>query len=236
MRSFAIVLFFLTASTSCLGEDIAGRWQGEAHVPGRSLALTVDLARNASGAWIGSLIIPELNMKGAALTEISDENGRIAFATKGSGDSGDGKIIFHGALSSNETMSGDLSIGGNTAKFELKKIGAASVDVPRASTPLDKAFEGKWVGEYAIADVPRHVTMTFANNANGPATAKFVVVGKKTTDVTVDVVRQDAAFVVVRSNAYQIDYEGRLHEDTGQITGTFTQGPYELPLNLHREP
>ena len=54
--------------------------------------------------------------------------------------------------------------------------------------------------------------------------------------VPVDLVRQDAAILLVRSNAYQITYEGRLHRDTGEITGTFTQGPYELPLNLHREP
>ena len=234
MRAFAIVSFGLAASMPCLAGDIAGRWQGEAHVPGRPLAITVDLARNASGAWTGSLIIPELGVKGAALTDISEESGRVVFATQGSGDSGDGKIAFRGTMPSGETMDGDFSVGGNATKFELRKTGVASVDLPPASTPLDKAFEGKWVGDYVVADVPRHVTMIFANNAGGAATAKFVVVGKKTTDVTVDVVRQDAAFVVVRSNAYQIDYEGRLHN--GEITGTFTQGPYELPLNLHREP
>ena len=235
MRAFAIVSFCLIASMPCLAEDLSGRWQGEAQVPGRPLAITVDLAKNTAGAWIGSLIVPELNVKGAALTDISADPDRIAFATQGGGDSGAGRIAFRGKIGSDETMDGDFSIGGNTAKFELKKTGAASVDVPPASTPIDKAFEGRWVGEYTLADVPRHLTLTFANNAGGAATAKLVVVGKKTTDVTVDVVRQDAALVVVQSNAFQITYEGRLRKDTGQIAGTFTQGPYELPLNLHRE-
>ena len=72
--------------------------------------------------------------------------------------------------------------------------------------------------------------------AAGRASAKFVIVGKKTTDVPVDLVRQDPPIVIVQSNAFQITYEGRLRKDTGQIIGTFTQGPYELPLNLHREP
>jgi hypothetical protein len=237
MRAFAAVTIYLAASLPCLAaDDISGRWQGQAQVPGRPLALTVDLAKNAAGAWIGSIIIPDLNMKGAPLANISAQDGRVAFAIKSNGDASAGQAAFHGKMDSAETMDGDFSLGGNTAKFELKKVGAASVDLPLTSTPLDKAFEGKWIGEYVFADVPRHVTMTFANNTSGGASAKFVIVGKKTTDVPVDLVRQDAALVVVQSNAYQITYEGRLRKDTGQITGTFTQGPYELPLNLHREP
>jgi hypothetical protein len=235
MRTFAIVLLGLIASMPCLAaDDIAGRWQGEAQVPGRPLALTVDLAKNASGAWIGSIIIAELNMKGAPLTDISADSGNVAFSTKANGDAG--QIKFHGALGSAETIDGDFSIGGNTAKFELKKVGDASVDLPLASTALDKAFEGKWIGEYELSGVTRHVTMTFENTKGGAASATFVVVGKKTTEVPVDLVRQDAAIVLVQSSAYQIAYEGRLRKDTGEISGTFTQGPYELPLNLHREP
>ena len=237
MRAFVAVLISLAASLPCLAaDDMSGRWQGHAQVPGRPLALTVDLARNAAGAWVGSIIVPELNIKGAPLTDISDEGGHVAFAIKTSADPSAGQAAFRGKMDSGRTMDGDFSLGGNTAKFELKKVGAASVDFPLPGTPLDKAFEGKWIGEYVFTGVPRHVTMTFTNNAGGPASAKFVIVGKKTTDVPVDLVRQDAALVVVQSNAYQITYEGRLHKDTGQITGTFTQGPYEVPLNLHREP
>jgi len=236
MRAVAAVLLCLTASTCLAAADISGRWRGEAQVPGRPLTLTVDIAKNASGAWIGSLIVPELNMKGAPLTNISADSGGVSFATKGSGDANAGQIAFHGKIESDAVIDGEFSVSGNTAKFELKKTGDASVDLPITSTPLDKGFEGKWIGEYVFSDVPRHVTMTFANSAAGPASATFVIVGKKTTDVPVDLVRQDAAMVVVQSTAYQITYEGRLHKDTGQITGTFTQGPYELPLNLHREP
>ena len=236
MRALAIVLLGFAASTPCLADDISGRWQGEAQVPGAPIALTVDLVKNKSGAWIGSITTADLHMKSMPLTDISDEGGHIAFATQGSGASHEGQFALRGKIGSAETMDGDFSVGGNTAKFELKKVGAASVDFAQGSTPLDKAFEGKWIGDYAIADVPRHVTMTIANSAGGAASAKFVVVGKKTTDVPVDVVRQDGALVIVQSNAYQITYEGRLRKDTGQIAGTFTQGPYELPLNLHREP
>ncbi len=237
MRAFAAVLIWLAASMPCFAtDDLSGRWQGQAQIPGRPLALTVDLVRNPGGAWIGSIIIPELNVKGAPLTDISADAGRVAFAIKGNGDTGAAQGAFLGKIDASGTMQGEFSLSGNSAKFELKKVGAASVDVPLASTPLDKAFEGTWIGDYVFSGVPRHVTMTFANNTGGAASAKFVVVGKKTTDVPVDLVRQDASLVVVQSKSYQITYEGRLRKDNGEILGTFSQGPYELPLNLHREP
>ncbi len=204
MRAFVMVLICLSTSMPCFAADeITGRWRGEAQVPGRPLALTVDLAKNSTGTWIGSLIVPDLDVKGAPLTDISAESGRVAFATKFSGNSAAGQIAFRGKIESGETIDGDFSVGGNTAKFALKKIGDAVVDLPLTSTPLDKAFEGTWIGDYVLSDVPRHVTMTFANTTGGNASAKFVVVGKKTTEVPVDLVRQDAAIVIVQSYAYE---------------------------------
>ena len=237
MRALTAVVFCLVVSTPCLAADgAAGRWQGQAQVPGRPLDLTIDLDRDAAGKLVGSIIIPELNMKGAPLSDISVNGNDIAFAIKNAlGEPNAGQAIFRGQLSSNETIAGDFSQAGNTSKFSLKKVGAASVDLPLVSTPLGKEFEGKWIGEYEFGGVPRHVTMNFVNHAGGAATAQFVIVGKKTTDVPVDMVRQEAALVVVQSNAYQMTYEGRLHKDTAEITGTFTQGPYDVPLNLHRE-
>ncbi len=237
MHAFIAVLFSLAVSMPCLAADGAvGRWQGQAQIPGRPLDLTVDLDRDAAGAWLGSIIIPELNMKGAPLSDISVNGNDINFVVKNAlGEPNAGQATFRGQISSNETMAGDFSQAGNAAKFSLKKVGAASVDLPQVSTPLDHEFEGKWIGEYVFAGVPRHVTLSFVNHAGGAATAQFVIVGKKTTDVPVDLVKQDAALVVVQSSTYQITYEGRLHKDRAEINGTFTQGPFELPLNLHRE-
>jgi hypothetical protein len=237
MRALTAVLFSFVVSLPCLAADaIVGRWQGQADVPGRLLHLTIDLDRNPAGAWIGSIVIPELNMKGATLSDISVDGNAISFAIKNAlGEPNAGQATFRGQIDSDAAIAGDFSQSGNTAKFALKKIGAASVDLPLSSTPLEKEFEGKWLGEYEFGGVPRHVTMNFVNHAGSAATAQFVIVGKKTTDVPVDLVRQDAALVVVQSSEYQITYEGRLHKDKAEITGTFTQGPFDLPLNLRRE-
>jgi hypothetical protein len=171
------------------------------------------------------------------LADISVNGIDITFAINNAlGEPNAGQAIFRGQLDSrNENMMGDFSQAGNTTKFTLRKTGAANVDLPLLSTPLGRELEGKWVGEYVFGGVPRHVSLTFINQPGSAVTTQFVIVGKKTTDVPVDLVRQDAALLVVQSSAYQMTYEGRYRKETGEIIGTFTQGPFDLPLNLRRE-
>ena len=103
MRAIVTVLLCLVASIPCIAADeISGRWQGQVQVPGRPLTLTVDLAKNASGAWIGSVIIPELNMNGTPLADISADAGYVAFATKNASDNAT-QIAFRGAVSAAAT-------------------------------------------------------------------------------------------------------------------------------------
>jgi hypothetical protein len=44
--------------------------------------LIVDLAQDNSGAWAGSIIMPGLGVKGAALTEIALKDSELLFAIK----------------------------------------------------------------------------------------------------------------------------------------------------------
>src|ERR1700733_13042630 len=144
MRALTAVLFSFAVSMPCLAaEGIVGRWQGQADVPGRLLDVTVDLDKNSAGALIGSIIIPQLNMKGAPLSDISADGNGVAFAVKNIlGEPNAGHATFHGQLDANGAMAGDFSQAGNTAKFSLKKVGAASVDFTLSGAALDKEFEG----------------------------------------------------------------------------------------------
>jgi hypothetical protein len=95
-------------------------------------------------------------------------------------------------------------------------------------------LEGEWIGEYELLGYPRHVTVRLTNHAGGGATSEFVVVGKKTNNLPVDLVTQQQDFIRIESHETGINYEGRFRKDSGDITGTFEQGPLEIPLVLHR--
>jgi len=67
----------------CRGENVvSGRWEGTARIPGSELNVIVDLAEE-NGAWVGSIIIPGLDVKGALLTDIAVRPPDVSFAVKG---------------------------------------------------------------------------------------------------------------------------------------------------------
>jgi len=123
---------------------------------------------------------------------------------------------------------------GNVAKFSLAKMGPPQVESPPRSTPIARALEAQWTGEFELGGYPRQVTMTLENHAGAGATAKLVIVGKQTNDLPIDLVIQDDNVLRVESSANQIAFEGRVDSESREIKGTFELGALELPLTLRR--
>ena len=228
-----LVLAFLIASVLvCRAEGTAsGRWEGTVQIPGMELKLIVDLAQDNRGAWIGSITIPGLNVKGSPLADIAVKDSDASFAIK----TGRGlQATFQAKLNVDGALSGDFAQAGNMAPFVLKKTGPAQVELPPHNTAIAKEIEGEWKGEYEVLGYPRHVTVKLMNRVAGGATAEFVVVGKKTTNLPIDLVTQEGDSLMIDSHEMGISYEGRFKKDAGEITGTFLQGPIEIPLVLRR--
>jgi hypothetical protein len=237
MRILIALTGSLLVSFSCFAADAtAGRWEGMALIPDFPLHVVVDLDRDASGAWIGSIIIPELNVRGAQLTDIGAHDADVSFAIKGAlVDPQAGPAKFQAHLGANGAMSGNFTQAGNSAALSLKRTGSAQVELPARSTAVTSEVEGKWVGDYELMGYARHVTLSLTNHANAAATAEFVIVGKKVNNLPVDLLTQDGAFLRVESHEIGINFEGRFRKDTNEIGGTCEQGPFEVPLVLHRE-
>jgi hypothetical protein len=233
---FVLTLLFCS-TLLCQGEETAaGRWEGSVQIPERELKVIVDLAQQSGGgAWIGSIIIPGLDIKGATLSDIAVNGPEITFAIK-SALAGDrvGQAKFKARLTTDDTLSGDFEQAGNSAPFRLAKIGSAQVELPPKSTTVSTEIEGEWKGEYELFGYTRHVTVRLTNRSADGATAEFVVVGKKTNNLPVDLVTQEGDLLTIDSHETGISYEGRLDRKAGEIKGTFTQGPIDLPLVLRR--
>src|SRR5262249_27677249 len=79
-----IAMLIVAAALPCRAEDlISGRWEGNARIPGDELTVVLDLAQD-NGAWVGSIIIPGLGVKGTQLTDIKVELPDVSFGVKGS--------------------------------------------------------------------------------------------------------------------------------------------------------
>lgn len=228
----AIALVALSAAANA-APSATGRWQGVVQIPGLPLHATIDLGQDRTGAWTGSIIVPELAMKNVALTDITARDDALTFAIKGAlAGPNEPPAKFDGRIEGNDAMSGTFTQAGNQAPFTLRRTGTAQVDSPPHSTAVAKEMEGKWVGDYELMGYTRHVTLTFANHAADPATVEWIIVGKKTNNLPVDLVRRDGDFVRIESHEFGINFEGRLRD--GKLDGTYEQGPIELPLVLKR--
>lgn len=236
MRSTTLLLI-ISALTTYASNPVAGRWEGSVQIPGNAFNLILDLDQPNGRDWIGSVIIPGLGVKGASLTELTINDSAISGTINGAlTGPRTGNTSIKASLTSDGQLKGEMLAAGNSAPFALRKTGAPQVDLPRKSTAVSKDFVGEWKGDYEMDGYARHVTLTLANNESNGATAQLTVVGKRTNKPTVDLVLEENGFLTIQAHDFGITYEGRLSKELDSIKGTFTLGPFELPLTLRHTP
>jgi len=222
-----IAILIVAVALPCRAEDaISGRWEGTARVPDDELMVIVDLAQE-NGAWVGSIIIPGLGLKGTQLTDIKVEPPDVKFAVKGPL----GIQLNLRLLAAEKKLAGNFEQSGNHAPATLQKTGPPQVERPPRNTPVAKELEGEWKGDYEMLGYTRHVSIKFANHLDG-ATADFVIVGRKHNVLPVDLVTQEGDLVTVDSHETGFSFEGRLRDE--KLTGAIRQGAIETPMVLVR--
>jgi len=221
-----MMILIVGAALPCRGEDVvSGRWEGTAQIPGNKLTVVVDLSQE-NGAWVGSVIIPGLGLKGVPLADIKVQPPDVNFAVRGALG-----IQLKLQLEANNKLIGNFEQGGNRASATLQKTGPPQVEYPPRNTPVAKELEGEWKGDYEMLGYTRHVSIKFANLPDG-ATAEFVIVGRKHNVLPVDLVTQEGDLVTVDSHEMGFTFEGRLRD--GKLTGAIRQSAAETPLVLIR--
>ncbi|HVD95345.1 MAG TPA: hypothetical protein VNE84_04305 [Candidatus Limnocylindria bacterium] len=188
--------------------------------------MVIDLAEE-NGVWVGSIIIPGLDVKGAPLTDIAVRPPEVSFAVKGALG-----VRLKLLLDANSRMTGDFEQAGNRALTTLNKTGPPQVERPPRNTAVARELEGEWKGDYEMLGYTRQVSIKFTNRGLEGAAAEFVIVGRKHNNLPVDLVTQEGDLVVVDSHEIGISFEGRLRN--GKLTGAIRQGANETPLVLER--
>lgn len=225
----AALALVLGAAGATAAPPADGRWEGTIAIPGGPQPLVIDIEHGADGL-AATAILPGRGVKGAPLRELvadadalqaslsavlpfpSDDPPRLTLRDAGGG-----------------RAQGQLAFAGLSAPVTLVRTGQAQVDRPAPNKPVSAELAGRWVGRYELFGSPRQVTLTLA----GPR-AEMVIVGRRTTTIAFDSVREGRRFVALGGNEYGIGFEGRWREAGGPIEGVFLQGPLELPLTLTR--
>ena len=232
--AIAVVFSFASQVEDTTAAEVApalnGRWSGTIEIPGREVTVIVDLAHDQK--WSGSATLPGLNVKGAPLTDIKTEGADLSFGIQALIGPGVEPPKIKARLT-DQKLVGDFIQAGNTARLVLEKTGPPQVEEVPHSTAIAKEFEGEWNGGYELLGAPRKVTLKLQNHASQPASAEWVIVGRKVNNLAVDRITQQGNFITVECGAFGISYEGRLQN--GEIHGTVLQGPIEVDLVMRRQ-
>ncbi len=95
---------------------------------------------------------------------------------------------------------------------------------------------GIWQGTLHVAQANRDLRteIKIAKNADGSYKVTFYSIDQGGQPIVADKVEFDNSKLTISMNAIGGKYEGTMSADGKTITGTWTQGPNPLPLNLER--
>ncbi len=215
--------------TSTAAPGAAGHWEGKIQIPDHEMTFTVDLARNAKGAWIGSMSIVGIPGSDLPLSDIAIEGASVKFSA-----TVPNKAMFNAKMSDdNKSMSGKAAGPGGEVPFELSRKGEANVKIPAPSSALTKEMEGNWEGALNTPGGVLHVTMKLSATPDGTASATLVSVDQGNTEIPVASVTIKEKDIRLEIPAVAGSYKGTLGAN-GEIAGEFTQGGNPLPLTFKR--
>lgn len=216
----------------------AGRWEGEARIPGAPQRMVLDLAASPAGAWAGSLTLPGRGVKGAPLGDLKiGADGSVQADAAGAFGGPPSELPTQLVLrpQPDGRLEGEWRQGGHTAVLALRRSGDAQVDPPPARTTLPAALAGNWRGRYELGGYPREVTLTLqATSGPSDIAGELLIVGKRRSQLVIDRVNAGERFVTLEASAAGIKLEGQWDATAGTFDGSFFQGPFEAPLKLQR--
>jgi hypothetical protein len=233
--SWLLAAGLLGSAYAAAASDPAGRWEGVAQIPGAPMRMVVDIDRDAARHWIGSVIVPGYGVKGAPISAVQSGDTGVRLDLAAAFRSPPGSAVEARLdWGADGMLVGALMQGGHSAPLVLRRTGAAQVDLPVPGTPVSAALEGTWVGRYELDGYPRELTLKLANGADGKASGELVIVGRRTSTLAVDHVRQGSEFITLRASGVDLRIEGRWSASDGSIRGQMLQGPFEAPLVLRK--
>ncbi|MFO1338367.1 MAG: hypothetical protein U1F53_09030 [Burkholderiaceae bacterium] len=217
----------------------AGHWEGSAAIPGATLPLVLDLARDAQGAWAGSATLPGRRAQGVPLRQLAvGADGRVE-ADLGEAFGGPPSKLpttLVVRMLPDQRLEGEWRQGGHTAPLTLRRQGEAQVERPTVPAPLAPGLAGVWRGRYELGGYPREVTLRLVPRAPGASSdGELLIVGRRSTRLPVDRVTVGQGYLSLDADGADFHIEGRWDMARGEIDGEMRQGPFEARLLLRRD-
>lgn len=225
-----LFLTFVLASLSLHAAD--GHWQGVIRAEAMQVDIEVDLSKKPNGELAGTFTNAVKNVHGFPLSNVAADGKNVTFAINAQGGG-----VFRATLAADgRSMSGTFATRGPDGKelelpFELTRTGDAKIEGPPKHAAVGKELEGRWSGSMDVEGSVRELGLHFINHPDGTATA---VLTAGEAQVPITRVEQKQSQVSLDVKTIGGSYAGTLNAEGTELTGTWTQGPFEAPLTFRR--
>jgi hypothetical protein len=221
----AFLLLGAMASSALAQTGLAGHWEGS---PAESVSvkLLLDVDRDPSGAWIGSLA-QSVNQTARAMPlynlKVSEKG--LSFSMSRS----PAATPYQCALDDPGVLICVIGSPVSVAVVELKRTGDAKVDIPKPSPAVSAELAGDWEGtmEYPGRSMP--VVLHFQNRPDKTVNATIDVSGQS---MDLSDVAQNGETVEFQLRAAGLKFKFSLKGDT--LKGEVPQGNTPIPINLKK--
>jgi hypothetical protein len=219
----------LAAASAVAQTDFSGHWEGAVDVPNGPTRLALDLAKNATGAWVASLGVPEQKITGLRVTGISVVGSEVRFAAPDL----PGSPTFELTLADGK-LTGALLVEALSLVLEMQRTGDAKVDIAPPSPAVSKELEGDWEGAISLPNgQSRPVILHFKNQPDQSVEATIESPTQGVPGFPLKEIAQKGAVVEFAVQAVGGRYKGTLNKEGTEMAGEWTQRQGTAPLTLN---
>lgn len=222
-----VSLIIAPAAAHAQAVDASGHWEGAISIPNGEMVFQIDLAKNTNGQLIATYSSPANNLKGLPLTRVTLDGRAIVFVLTGD-------TTFQGVLfADGKTISGDVTAPIGTAPFTMTRTGEAVFAPTPKNSSVSRELEGTWNGTLSLQGESLRLLLRIANQADGTATSTIISVDRGGLELTLGMT-QKASTLTLNSPVIGGDFFTGALTASGELAGTFTQGPVTAPLTFVR--
>ena len=208
----------------------AGHWEGAIHMGAQDIPMALDLAKSATGAWVGSFSIPSAQIS-VPLGDLKADDSSVHFTI-----SIQETATFEGTLSAaGDQISGSASSSQGSTQFEITRSGDAKVSVAPPSTALPKEFEGRWEGTVEAGGNKERLAIVLSTGPDGKAAATVISIDHGGQSFPASTVKVDGMDRTVEARTIGGSYTGTLGP-YGDIGGDWTEAGVKVPLVFRKVP
>ena len=204
--------------------DLSGRWESLSPDPDIPSTVIIDIAKDGSGSFHGTLSQPAENINGLPLIDVQLDGRTVLIIAREDQP-------LRGQLSEDgQSIDGVMDTFNFQIPLLLTRTGPALIDPPVRNPMVNKKFEGRWNGNLGGSAL----TLKISNNADSTSTAEIVNESQGGLRVPAANVTADELHLVLELKAVGGSFDGEINAEGTEIIGNYVQGNAKSPLTFRR--